>query len=140
MAFFGNIFTHYKYTTTDIVRTQTEGVSTIESERSGFRVVYDEPDGEDVPLPDGSPFASWKEARRFEGPLPFTFTYDAVKREVLIIEGVRQNWTPLPVNVRQHRFPFLDALDLGEMTLANAFMIRNVPYHWKKGRVEKWER
>jgi hypothetical protein len=50
-------------------------------------------------LPEHSPFADWKEARRFAGPLPFTFTYNKDTKEVLFIEGVRQNWTPNPVKV-----------------------------------------
>jgi hypothetical protein len=55
--------------------------------------------GEKIALPEGSPFADWKEARRFAGPLPFTFTYTAKKKQVLIIEGVRENWKPEPVRV-----------------------------------------
>ena len=54
---------------------------------------------EDIALPTASPFADWKEARRFAGPLPFTFTYNKKTKEVLIIEGVRENWTPRPVEV-----------------------------------------
>ncbi len=27
-------------------------------------------------LPKGTPFGNWKEARRYAGPLPFTFTYN----------------------------------------------------------------
>jgi hypothetical protein len=93
--------------------------------------------GENVALPVGSPFADWKEARRFAGPLPFTFTYNAAEREVLVIEGVRQNWQPGPVKVIQQQVGFLDSLRLKESRLANAFIVNQIPYYWKSGRIEK---
>jgi hypothetical protein len=90
-------------------------------------------------LPEHSPFADWKEARRFAGPLPFTFTYNKETKEVLIIEGVRQNWTPNPVKVIDYNFDFLSTLKLENPVLANAFIIKNIPYYWKKGKIEKWK-
>ncbi|MEP6789570.1 MAG: DUF2071 domain-containing protein [Acidobacteriota bacterium] len=139
MEFFGNIFTHYNYTTTDIDRRTSDGATKISSKTSRFEISFEEPDGESVPLPEGSPFASWQEARKYAGPLPFTFTCDPTNRSMLIIEGVRQNWKPAPVKVIEQSFAFVDDLGLSDVRLANAFMIRNVPYHWKKGRIEKWE-
>ena len=137
MEFFGNIFTHYHYTTTDI-SVEKNGTNTdISSERSRFRVAFSEA-GETSSLPPQSPFSNWKEARRFAGPLPFTFTYDAERREVLIIEGVRSNWIPEPLEVSSCRFRFLDDLQLKGAVLANAFTIKNIPYYWKKGKKEKW--
>ena len=138
MAVFGNVFTHYNYTTTDITQTEQNGIVEVSSNTSGFRLRYEEPDDVDIPLPAGSPFADWKEARRYAGPLPFTFTHEPGSNKVLIIEGVRQNWTPLPVNVLEHNFPFIADLGLTDVRLANAFMVRDVPYYWKKGRVEPW--
>ena len=38
MEFMGNIFTHYKYTTTDIKQEETEDTSSISSQKSGFSV------------------------------------------------------------------------------------------------------
>lgn len=138
MEVFGNIFTHYNYTTTDI-QIITEGNSkTIRSEHSRFNVTLDE-NATEIDLPEGSPFADWKEARRFAGPLPFTFTCDEVAKTVLVIEGVRENWKPEPVTVESNDFHFLRSLDLQNVVLANAFEIRNIPYFWKKGRLEKWE-
>ena len=81
---------------------------------------------------------AWKEARRFAGPLPFTFTYNPAKHEVLIIEGVRENWKPMAVNVLDHHFSFIDDLKIPEARLANAFIIRKIPYYWKKGKIESW--
>jgi hypothetical protein len=72
--------------------------------------------------------------------LPFTFTYNSATQEVLIIEGVRQNWTPKPIRVLDYHFSFLDSLQLENPVLANAFVIRDIPYLWKKGKIEKWKR
>lgn len=138
MEWLGNLFTHYKYTTTDILQTQFEDGKKIASIKSGFTVTIDTTDAP-AALPEGSPFSDWKEARRFAGPLPFTFTYHADKKEVLIIEGVRENWTPEPIRVHDYHFSFLDTLHLKNTVLANAFMIKNIPYYWKKGKKEVWK-
>jgi hypothetical protein len=139
MEFFGNIFTHYNYTTTDINQNSKNGITEIYSNNSGFKVRIENSSDENIPLPAGSPFTDWKEARRFAGPLPFTFTYNPANKKVLIIEGVRENWKPMPVKVIDHSFPFIENLKLNDVALANAFIIRNIPYYWKKGKIEQWK-
>lgn len=138
MEFRGNLFTHYKYSTTDIRQTEQESVKEIQSLQSNFQVLFSKTE-ENVSLPQGSPFADWKEARRFAGPLPFTFTYNEKTKEVLIIEGVRQNWVPQPVKIINYHFEFLEKLGLENPVLANAFIIKNIPYYWKKGKIESWK-
>jgi len=140
MKFFGNIFTHYNYTTTDINRDERNEILKINSRNSGFEIKILTPGPETVSLPSGSPFADWKEARRFAGPLPFTFTYNPVSGKILMIEGVRQNWQPLPVKVIDYHFTFLDRLKLTGVRLANAFIIENIPYYWKKGKFVQWKK
>jgi uncharacterized protein YqjF (DUF2071 family) len=137
MELMGNMFTHYNYTTTDISKTEKGGILEIQSNRSAFNIRLDQV--EEASLPPQSPFSDWKEARRYAGPLPFTFTYNSATQEVLIIEGVRQNWTPKPVHVLDYHFSFLDSLQLENPVLANAFVIRDIPYLWKKGKIEKWK-
>jgi hypothetical protein len=139
MEFLGNIFTHYNYNTTDIQQARQNGTTEITSDNSGFKIKIENTDSENIPLPDGSPFSDWKEARRFAGPLPFTFTYNESDKTVLIIEGVRENWKPTPVKVLDFHFSFLDKLQLKQATLANAFIIKDIPYYWKKGKLEKWK-
>jgi uncharacterized protein YqjF (DUF2071 family) len=136
MEFMGNIFTHYNYTTTDINRSIEGNLRTISSEKSKFELVIEETDSE-VNIPDNSPFTNWKDARKFAGPLPYTFTYNSEDKSVLIIEGVRQNWNPEPVKVKSCRFKFLNSLSIQNALLANSFEIKNIPYYWKKGRIEK---
>ena len=138
MGFMGNIFTHYNYTTTDILQKENINSKEISSNKSKFKITIDTTE-EKVFLPENSPFTDWKEARRFAGPLPFTFTYNPVTKEVLIIEGVRQNWSPVPVKVIEYNFEFLNSLKLKDPILANAFVIKNIPYYWKKGKIESWK-
>lgn len=139
MEFFGNLFTHYSYTTTDIKQIKRGNLTEIKSIKSDFKITIENP-GEKAALPENSPFANWKEARRFAGPLPFTFTYNARTKEVLIIEGIRQNWIPQAVKVNDYHFSFLDELKLTDARLANAFTINDIPYFWKKGRIEQWNK
>jgi len=138
MEFMGNIFTHYNYTTTDILQKEQINSKEISSTNSKFKVTIDQTE-EEISLPKNSPFTDWKGARRFAGPLPFTFTYNSNTKEVLIIEGVRQNWTPSPVKVIDYDFEFLNSLNLEDPLLANAFVIKNIPYYWKKGKIEVWK-
>jgi len=37
-----------------------------------------------------------------------------------------------------HHFSFIDDLKIPEARLANAFIIRKIPYYWKKGKIESW--
>jgi len=138
MALLGNIFTHYSYQTTDIRFQRQNGFIEVQSSRSNLAVKIKE-GNPDIPLPKESPFKDWKEARRFAGPLPFTFTYDQNKKEVLIIEGVREDWMPQAVEVIESRVGFIDGLKLRDAVLASAFVVSNIPYYWKKGRKDPWK-
>ncbi|MBF9237580.1 DUF2071 domain-containing protein [Hymenobacter sp. BT683] len=139
MSALGNVFTHYQYTTTDIVRQQIGGGFEVNSQQSDLHVRL-APASSAVPLPPASPFATWSEARRFAGPLPFTFSIDAGSPRMLIVEGVRQHWEPQPVAVESSHVGFFTHLKLSSLVLANAFALQDVPYHWKKGRTEQWRR
>jgi uncharacterized protein YqjF (DUF2071 family) len=138
MEFMGNIFTHYNYTTTDITQKEENNIRIIVSKKSDFKIVI-ENTKEEILLPQNSPFKDWTAARRFAGPLPFTFTYNADKKEVLIIEGVRENWIPKPIKIKEQNISFLKSLHLQNVVLANAFEIKDIPYFWKKGKMEKWK-
>jgi uncharacterized protein YqjF (DUF2071 family) len=139
MEFFGNIFTHYNYTTTDIHQHVQNEVIEIYSHKSDFNLRFENCSTERINLPADSPFADWREARRFAGPLPFTFTYNSTDREILIVEGVRRNWHPEPFKVIDCHFSFIDNLKLNDVRLANAFAISDIPYYWKKGKLERWK-
>ncbi len=138
MAVFGNLLTRYHYVKTG-VRLRDDGSRTeVGDPGCGLTITVDRGADGEADLPPGSPFADLKDARRYAGPLPFTFSVEPGSRRVVIIEGVRSNWSPRPVRVLEHRVPFLESLADEPPVLANAFTVEKVPYCWKKGVVETW--
>ncbi len=138
MEWLGSIFTRYSYATTDCIFTQKETILEVYSRQSALDIQVSL-SGVEVVLPPSSPFRDWKEARRFAGPLPFTFSFLPQTSQVLIIEGVRESWTPTPVEVVRNKVGFLDRFAETDMRLANAFVIENIPYSWKKGKLDTWK-
>lgn len=138
MHVLGNIFTHYNYSLIDIDYRTDVGLTNISSMQTGLHIALKQGD-DNTGLPLGSPFKDWKDARRFAGPLPHTFTYNATTKEVLTIKGLRENWKPTPVQVSSYNIPFIDSLQLKGAVLANAFVITDIPYHWQKGKTEIWQ-
>lgn len=136
MEYAGKIFTKYKYKTIEIIESDSEHHKVISSNLN-FNVTIGKNSNE-IPLPENSPFENCKEARRYAGPLPFTFSFDKSKSEVLIVEGVRENWIPRPIEILDYSFTFLEKYNFKNAILANAFIIENIPYFWKKGKIEKW--
>ena len=136
MQVLGNLFTRYSYTTTDISANELDEKMIITSAQSDFKIEIENHAAAALPL--GSPFTDWKEARNFSGPLPFTFTYTPQTQEVLIIEGIRENWIPKAIDVVDYHIPFLTVNGLENGILANAFIIKDIPYWWKKGKTEQW--
>lgn len=138
MEILGNLFTHYNYTTTDVKIVKQSGYIEVNSLESGLQISIDESQ-ETVALPIDSPFSDWKEARRFAGPLPFTFNYNERTHQVLTIQGIREKWIPRPVKVIKNKIPYLRELGLKDVVLANAFILQDIPYNWKKGKMELWQ-
>jgi hypothetical protein len=58
---------------------------------------------------------------------------------MVIVQGVREDWKPMPVTVDNLHCSFLAQPPFADapMRLANAFVIENIPYRWKKGDVER---
>jgi hypothetical protein len=137
MQILGDLFTRYHYSTIDITLKSTEATYEIASRKGDINILVGSAPAEE--LPAGSPFNDWREARRFAGPLPFTFSYDSAKNRVLIVKGVRQDWHPSPVTVLRHHVGYVQHLHIQSLKLASAFIIRNVPYYWEKGKTEKWQ-
>jgi hypothetical protein len=100
-------------------------------------VLEDEP----APLPPGSPFEDARAARRYAGPMPYTFDYEAQTNSVIRIKGTREEWEPRPVRVEVRRLAFLASGALASCSpiLASAFNVSNVPYRWGRGVVERLE-
>ncbi|TVR43540.1 MAG: hypothetical protein EA402_09565 [Planctomycetota bacterium] len=139
MCVLGNLLTRYHYQHRPLRLRRSEQQLSLDDGRGGLRIRVDLRQGaeSEVPLPKDSPFANWVEARRFCGPMPYTFSVDAESSRVVLVEGQRSNWRPRAVAVLEHRVPLLAQLGLGHARLANAFVVESVPYHWHRGRVLK---
>jgi hypothetical protein len=138
MVWFGNLLTHYRYRLASV---------RVEESVDGFAIKVETKDGigdldlsvttgaDVVRPPDGSPFKDLREARLYAGPMPFTFDYEAETHSTVVIEGVRRDWHPRPVEVAIRKVGFLEqpVFRAAAPRLANAFMVENVPYRWKRG-------
>jgi hypothetical protein len=138
MVVAGNLLTHYDYHQCHV------HIATSASDRR-LRVTVRTTDGRadvdvianltDPALPAGSPFSSVREARRFAGPLPFTFDYEAASHAIVAIEATRTNWKPTPVRVEAHRIAWFEQPVFRGCTpvLAAAFHVRDIEYRWERG-------
>jgi hypothetical protein len=139
MKWIGNLLTRYRYrhvkvkieTAGDDTRVRTflaDGSCTLD-------ITFGTP-SESVTLPEQSPFGDWADARKFAGPMPFTFSPED-DGSFAVIEGSRQNWTPQPVSVIQWQVALFreEPLCGTKPILASAFAVRDVPYRWGKGRI-----
>lgn len=82
--------------------------------------------------PEGSPFPDLKLARRYAGPLPFTFSYEAESGRMIVVEGVRRNWKPMPVHAEIEHCTFIEKAPFSgyPARLANAFYVEDISYRW----------
>lgn len=141
MAWAGNLMTGYNYR---LARVKIEDVG------AETRIVVKRMDGEvsldlsfdagspDPGLPEGSPFPDWRTARRFAGPMPFTFSPEG-DSSFVVIEGSRGEWKPRPVEVKRWEVGLFREAPLRDASpvLANAFVVEGVDYRWEKGRIVK---
>lgn len=140
MVWGGNVFTHYRYRHCTVRTQRTPAALAIDittPDAEADLAVHASVDrAADLP-PSGSPFPDVKTARRFAGPLPFTFDYEPESHRMVIVEGVRQDWKPMPVWVDVSRCTFLERppFDATAPRLANAFFLERVDYRWKRGVV-----
>jgi hypothetical protein len=140
MVVFGNLFTRYGYRLADVSVTERPGELEIDvltpDAEADLHVVADL-DSRPAPLPEGSPFATLDEARRFAGPLPHTFDYEPSTGSLVVVRATRTAWEPQPVTVEVRRATFFDRspLTAAEPRLANAFHVGGIDYRWERGSV-----
>ena len=138
MVTWGNRLTRYGYRKAEVECTKRDG-------QLHFKVVT--PNGEadleftaniaKMPgaLPPSSPFPNVEAARKFAGPLPYTFDYEPETNSMIVVLGRRTKWNPQPVEVQVHKNMFLESapFNQGNAVLANAFYLEDVPYSWDRG-------
>lgn len=142
MATFGNLLTHYQYRRARVSLMMSgkswEFKITTPNGAADLHLVADLSESA-ASLPANSPFQDWHQARLFAGPLPFTFDYEADSHSIIVIEGVRQRWRPIPTRVEVRRNTFFEREPFrgAHPVLASAFRVENIAYRWKRGVVEK---
>jgi hypothetical protein len=142
MVHFGNWLTHYNYHLAKASMREVGDKLEIRLEtpngEADLHVVADVGRPAEA-LPSGSPFADFREARPFAGPLPFTFDYEAETHSIVVIEAVRRDWKPRPVAVQVLRNTFIEngPFQGVPLRLANAFHVENIPYRWNRGVLEQ---
>jgi hypothetical protein len=134
----GNLLTRYRYRLARIALRAGPGhlEATVDSRdgRSDLTVTARLGAPPDAP-PPGSPFADLAAARRFAGPLPYTFDFEASTRSVVVVKAERTAWTPEPVHVDVPRVTFFRHGPFAgtEPVLANAFHVAGLDYGWERG-------
>lgn len=144
----GNLLTHYNYQLAAITMATTDQriEVAIESPRGDADLhlvahLGGSPSsggglgGSDLPVT--SPFASMGDARRYAGPLPWTFDHEPETDSIVMIHGRRSSWHPEPVAVDVKTCTFLERAPFtaGEARLANAFHVADIDYGWDRGVV-----
>jgi hypothetical protein len=136
MAAAGNLLTHYNFR-------RCHATMNLSSDRIRVTVQTRDEAGDlevsadlrSPTLPPGSPFSSVREARRFAGPLPFTFDYERETHAIVAINATRTHWQPAPIEVDVRRIAFFDQPAFRGCTpvLAAAFYVKSVDYRWERG-------
>lgn len=139
MVWMGNLLTRYRYRHVKVNLDYAAAVTRVRTafaDGSPSLEVTFETSPDPIALPPGSPFGDWKTARRFAGPMPFTFSAET-DRTCVVIEGSRQDWVPRPIAVKDWQVGLFRESPLREVEpiLANAFAVEGVAYRWKKGRI-----
>ena len=138
MVRWGNRLTHYNYQKADVHYARTEStlnVNVITQDGTADLRIRAELSRQPASLPAGSPFPDFRAARRFAGPLPFTFDYEPETHSIIRIQGVRKQWNPTPVHVDVFQNSFLQREPFASVPpiLASAFQLAHVDYVWKRG-------
>jgi hypothetical protein len=127
MAAAGRAFTHYGYRRT-AVDVSGDGERRRIATSSGLVL---EADCGHAELPPGSVFPNREAARRYAGPMPFTFAPE--RNAIVSVEGRRGHWKPRPVALVDVRVPVLERLVGAPARPAAAFLVEHVDYRWERG-------
>jgi uncharacterized protein YqjF (DUF2071 family) len=132
----GNLLTHYNYHRCNAsVDTASDRIHFSVRTADGLGALEVTADRSSDTLPVGSPFWSVRDARRFAGPLLFTFDYERETDSIIAIRATRTHWQPAPVSVDVGRISFFAQPPFNRCTptLAAAFYVHDVDYRWERG-------
>lgn len=123
---------HYEHVRADVTATPSTLRFTVNPDRGGADTdVLAHLDRSAIPAT--SPFATAAEARRFAGPLPYTFSPDP--DGIVVVKSDRTEWTPTPVEVDVAAVTFFEQGPWASIPrrLANAFHVADLDYGWRPG-------
>ena len=110
----GNLMTGYNYRHVNLRISEIGPETRVETSLGDGRKTLDltiDDRAQNADLPAGSPFADWRTARRFAGPMPFTFSPEA-DGSFVVIEGSRSDWVPRPVLVKHWEVGLVQAVEV----------------------------
>jgi hypothetical protein len=137
MVLGGNALTRYNYRLADIAFVESAERLEVEIRtpraEADLHVIADMTGP--AALPIGSPFTGTDDARRFAGPLPWTFDYEPESHSIIMIRGRRTEWHPEPIRVEVKECSFFQDPRFAGVTpiLANAFHVSDLEYRWDRG-------
>ena len=135
MLLLGNLFTGYGYHKVGVSERRQETTLEVRvRSRDGQTDLALSATTDNPGLPPDTPFEDWREARKWCGPLPFTFSPRTDGR-IVVVQGARREWQPKPVEVQVQTLNFFESEPFvgHKPRLANAFLVEKVAYHWKAG-------
>lgn len=137
LALGGNLLTRYHYRVADVELAERPGRLELRVRTPGGAADVDvAAELAPAPLPAGSPFDDLRDARRYAGPLPYTFDYERATHSIVVVRGTRTDWNPQSVAVDVRRLAFFERPPFdGAGTLANAFHVGDIDYRWERGRI-----
>jgi hypothetical protein len=138
MALAGNLLTHYNYRLANVELTVEGELLTIRTQTPGGEADLDvtaDLSAAAAKLPADSCFATERDARRFAGPLPYTFDYERETHSMIAIRGRRREWRPRLVTASVRQATFFDGQPFAGAAprLASAFYVADTPYRWDRG-------
>lgn len=135
-----NLTTRYHYSTVQAKVTNAYDVLNFSvTSRDGVADLDVSAHLNDARLPESTPFDNAHDARRFAGPLPYTFSPDP--EGIVVVKSDRTDWYPTPVAVDIAKATFFDhgPFEGVDKTLANAFHLADLDYGWRPGELHRQE-
>ncbi len=132
MKILGNSLTAYRYEYLPIRFEQEGEICTIEA-ADAMRIKADFSEHRFEP---NAVFDSLDLAKKFAGPMPWTFSFQPEQNRVSMVRGQRSLWKPKIAKILHSDIPKLGELGLEDAVFSHAFHVHKIDYLWKKAEYE----